>query len=111
MGTATHPRTKMHSLDGKTLRFHFNDGPMKGRDFDHVFHGGKVKWGAADADKKTTSEGRLIHLGEDCYVGSYMGPNGYTLTTAMNLASGTLHAFASDGKEWSEQSGTVEELP
>jgi hypothetical protein len=47
------------SLDGKTLRFHFDDGPMKGKEFDHTFRGDKVDWGAAGSDKKTTSEGKL----------------------------------------------------
>lgn len=98
------------SLDGKILRFHFNDGPMKGKEFDHVFHGDKVDWGPAGSDKKTTSDGKLIRVGGDCYVGSYMGPNGYTLTTAMNMASGKLHAFASDGKDWSEHDGTVKQV-
>ena len=100
-----------NSLDGQTLRFHFSDGPMQGKDYDHTFHdNGKVDWGAADSGKTTTSEGKLVRIGDDCYVGSYMGPNGYTLTAAMNLASGTLHAFASDGKDWSEHHGTVERV-
>lgn len=96
--------------EGQTLRFHFDDGPMKGKDYDHTFRDGKVEWGAAGSDRKTTSDGKLVQIGEDCYVGSYMGPNGYTLTAAMNLASGALHAFASDGKSWSEHQGTVERL-
>lgn len=102
---------KTSSLNGKTLRFHFDDGPMKGKEYDHTFHdNGKVDWGAANSDTRTTSDGKLVRIGDDCYVGSYMGPNGYTLTAAMNLASGTLHAFASDGKTWSEHHGTVERV-
>lgn len=100
---------KARSLDGKTLCFHFSDGPMKGKDFDHTFRGDKVEWGAAGTDKTTTSDGKLVRIGEDCY-GSYLGPNGYTLTMAMNLASGKLIAFASNGKDWSEHSGTVEQV-
>jgi hypothetical protein len=83
---------------------------MKGKEFDHTFHGDKVDWGAAGSDKKTTSDGKLVRIGEDCYIGSYMGPNGYTLTTAMNLATGKLYAFASDGKEWSRHIGTVKKV-
>jgi len=98
------------SVEGKTLRFHFDDGPMKGKEFDHTFRGDKVDWGAAGSDKKTTSEGKLVRIGEDCYIGSYIGPNGYTLTTAMNLATGKLYAFASDGKEWSKHNGTVKKV-
>lgn len=97
-------------LEGATLRFHFDDGPMKGKDYDHTFHDGKVEWGAADSDKRTTSEGELVQIGDDCYVGSYLGPNGYTLTSAINLASGRLVAFASNDKDWTQQSGTVERI-
>ena len=97
-------------LGNTTLRFHFNDGPMQGRDFDHRFSDGKVEWGAAGSKDRTTSDGTLIQLDDACYVGSYMGPNGYTLTAAMNLATGELHAFASDGKTWSEHHGTVDRL-
>jgi hypothetical protein len=97
-------------LDGATLRFHFEDGPMKGKDYDHTFHDGKVDWGAADSDERTTSNGELVRIGDTCYVGSYLGPNGYTLTTAMNLASGQLVAFASNGKDWVQQSGTVKRV-
>lgn len=97
-------------LEGKTLRFHFDDGPMKGREFDHKFHGDKVEWGAAGSDKTTTSDGSLVRLDDDCYVGSYMSSSGNTLTAAMNLATGELHAFASDGKNWSVHNGTVRKL-
>jgi hypothetical protein len=102
--------TRRNPLDGKTLRFHFSDGPMKGKDFDHVFHGDKVEWGAAGSGRKTTSDGKLVRISDDCYVGSYMGSNGYTLTTAMNLATGDLCAFASNGKEWSQHKGSVEQI-
>ena len=98
------------SLDGATLRFHFEDGPMKGKDYDHTFHDGKVDWGAAGSQKRTTSDGELVQIGDDCYVGSYLGPNGYTLTTAMNLASGQLVAFASNDKDWTQQTGTVKRV-
>ena len=101
---------KSHSLDGQTLRFHFDDGPMKGKEFDHVFHDGKVDWGAAASEHKTTSEGTVVRLGDECYVASYMGAQGYTLTAAMNLASGELFAFASNGEEWSEHHGTVRKV-
>ena len=101
---------KLHepSIQEKTLRFHFVEGPMKGRDFDHVFHSnGKVSWGPAGSGKKTESEGALEKVGDDCFVGSYMGSNGYTLTSAINLATGKLISFASNGDEWSKQNGTV----
>jgi hypothetical protein len=97
-------------LDGATLRFHFDDGPMRGKEFDHTFREGKVEWGATGSGQRTTSDGELVRIGEACYVGSYMGGNGYTLTTALNLASGELVAFASNGKDWVRQTGTVKRV-
>lgn len=105
--TMTHEAS---ALDGTTLRFHFDDGPMKGKEFDHTFRGDKVEWGAAGGEEKTTSDGSLVRLDDDCYVGSYMSTSGHTLTAAMNLATGELHAFASDGKHWSVHNGTVRKL-
>ena len=99
---------KGNGIEGKTLRFNFTDGPMKGKEYDHIFSGEKVKWGPAGSDKKTESKGALAEVGSDYYVGSYMGDKGYTLTSAMNLKTGELIAFASDGKQWSQHSGTVE---
>jgi hypothetical protein len=101
-------KSQTTSVQEKTLRFHFVEGPMKGKDFDHVFHrDGKVSWGPADSKKKTESEGALEKVGDDCFVGSYLGSNGYTLTSAINLATGKLVAFASNGDEWTKQDGTV----
>jgi hypothetical protein len=40
-GQGEQPMTT-EALDGKTLRFDFEDGPLKGRDFDHTFHDGRV---------------------------------------------------------------------
>ncbi len=104
---------KGKGIEGKTLRFNFTDGPMKGKEYDHIFSGEKVKWGPAGSDKKTESKGALAEVGTDYYVGSYMGDKGYTLTRAMNLntmnfKTGELVAFASDGKQWSQHTGTVE---
>jgi hypothetical protein len=100
------------SLADETLRFRFRNGPMKGKEFDHTFHtDGKVEWGPSGSDQKTISEGRLVRIGDDCYVGSYVGPNGYTLTAALNLASGKLVAFASDGKECRSTTARSARLP
>ncbi len=99
---------KTNGIEGKTLRFNFSDGPMKGKQYDHIFSGNSVKWGPAGSDKKTESKGAVAQLDSDCYVGSYTGDKGYTLTSAMNLKTGELVSFASDGKEWSQHKGTVQ---
>lgn len=97
------------SIFGKTLRFHFADGPMKGKDYDHIFRAnGKVDWGAAGGKDKTQSDGSLVDVGDNVYVGSYMSDQGYTLTSAINLDTGKLVSFASNGKAWSQHEGTVE---
>ena len=95
------------TLVGKTLRFHFSDGPMKGKDFDHVFRqDGSVEWGAPGGDKTKNDKATLVKVGDGCFLASYLGAKGYTLTTALNSQTGKLVAVASDGKEWSTQHGT-----
>ena len=102
---------KPDSLFGAKLRFHFSEGPMKDKDFDHVFRGETaVDWSLVGSATTTTSRGTLIQIGDSCYVGSYITASGYTLTAAMNLASGELCAFASDGKYWSTHRGQVKRL-
>ena len=95
------------SIEGKTLRFHFTEGAMKGRDFDHIFLRDSVKWGPAGSDQKTESKGAIVSLGDERYVGSYMSEQGHTLTSAINMKTGELDCFASDGKNWSKHRGSV----
>jgi MoaF N-terminal domain len=105
MATASHPQ----SLEGKTLRFHFSDGPMKGKAYDHKFlRGGAVEWGPEGGEKTKNENAAIAKVGDDVYVGSYMSDKGYTLTTTFNLETGKLVSFASDGKEWSRHDGKVE---
>src|SRR6185436_6391097 len=95
------------TLVGKTLRFHFTDGPMKGKDFDHVFRqDGSVEWGAPGGDTTTNDKATLVKVGDGCFLASYLGAKGYTLTTALNAQTGKIVAVASDGKDWSTQHGT-----
>ena len=105
MRTATAPQ----NLEGKTVRFHFSTGPMKGKTFDHTFNrDGTVEWGAPDGDKTKNGNAAIAKVADNVFVGSYMSDKGNTLTTTMNLETGKLVAFASDGKQWSRHDGTVE---
>jgi uncharacterized protein YndB with AHSA1/START domain len=107
MNDSTHPQT----LQDRTLRFHFSDGPMRGKAFDHTFHpDGTVTWQGADGVKNRADNAAIEKIGDECFVGSYLGTKGYTLTTVFNLETGALVSFASDGKEWSEHHGRVELL-
>ena len=99
----------MQNLEGKTLRFHFSNGPMKGKAYDHTFNDdGTVEWGPEGGAKTKNENAAIERLGEDVFVGSYMSDKGYTLTTTFNLDTGKLVSFASDGKDWSRHEGTVE---
>jgi molybdenum cofactor biosynthesis protein MoaF len=99
----------MQSLEGKTLRFHFSNGPMKGKAYDHIFHrGGTVEWGPEGGDKTRNENAAIAKVADGVFVGSYMSDKGYTLTTTFNVDTGKLVSFASDGKEWSRHDGKVE---
>jgi hypothetical protein len=105
MSDPTNPPT----LHGKALRFRFSDGAMSGKSFDHTFHrDGTVSWGPADGEATKSDKAAIEKIGDGCFVASYLGAKGYTLTAAFNLKSGKLVAFASDGKDWSRQDGQAE---
>jgi hypothetical protein len=98
----------MASLQDKTLRFHFSNGVMKDKDFDHTFHkDGTVEWGPAGGKKSRNRNAAITRISDSVYVASYMSDQGYTLTSTFDLDTGKLVSFASDGKEWSKQEGTV----
>jgi hypothetical protein len=100
---------KSENLLGKTLRFKFKDGAMAGKSFDHVFRDdGTVEWGTEGGKKTKAGDAALVRIGGDDFVASYLGAKGFTLTAAFDVGSGKLVAFASDGKSWSKQQGTME---
>jgi phenolic acid decarboxylase len=103
------------SLYGKTLRLTFTDGAMAGKTYDHVFHkDGTVVFSAVDGatQGKPTSEkdSAAVKVADGIFVISYLGASGYTLTTVLNLLEKKLVCFASNNKEWSQQTGTFEVL-
>lgn len=110
MTTATLPA----SLHGKTLRWTFKDGPVRGHTFEHTFaSNGSLRWRSAGADAKEHHESAsaAVRVSDDVHVVSYLSKeSGYTLTVALNLTSGTATGFASNGKEWVQQSGVFEVL-
>jgi hypothetical protein len=108
-GIAMTAKTTPKDLHGKTLRFHFDDGPMRGQAFDHVFNkDGTASWGEAGGKATKAEHAGIEKVGDDCYAASYLGAKGYTLTTTFNLGKGTLVSFASDGKDWSMHHGRIE---
>lgn len=102
------------SLQGRTLRWKFDDGPTAGATYEHTFEddGSVTFWKLGDEKAgEPTREKRhaAYEVAPGVHVVSYLGSSGYTLTVALNLNTGRMYAFASNDKEWYPASGTVEE--
>ena len=97
----------INTLVDRKLRFTFDDGPMAGKSFDHVFHkDGSVEFGAPGAATTTSKDAALVKVADGFFLASYLGPKGYTLTIGIDAEGGKLVAFSSDGKQWSKQVGS-----
>jgi hypothetical protein len=104
---------KHNSVVGKTLRFTFEDGPMAGKTFEHVFEeSGAVRFRQADAKGHGTTAKKYesATIGSDVCVVSYLGEAGYTLTAVLDYRTSTLVAFSSNEKVLLIQHGTFEEV-
>lgn len=104
------------TLAGLTVRWTFDEGPTAGSTYEHTFHeDGSVEFRRVDGGRtgETTKEKRYgaFEVAPDVRLVSYLAASGYTLTVAMNLATGKLFGFASNEKEWYPVSGTVETAP
>ena len=103
------PTAATQDLEGKTLRYNFSSGPMKGKSYDHTFNkDGTVEWGPPGGDKTKNGNAAIAKIAHNVFVGSYMSDKGHTLTAAFNLETGKLVSFASNGEGWSRHDGTVE---
>jgi hypothetical protein len=106
----------MNRLEGKTIRWVFNDGPVANESYEHAFDAnGGLSYRKLDGDEggsdtkveKYESE----EVGDDVVVFSYLAPDsGYTLTSVLDYASNTVVAFASNEKMLAVQHGTFEEV-
>ena len=103
-------------IRGKTLLFHFSDGPMAGKTFEHAFsRDGTVGFrmfdretkGRADTPPKSSVKYEVAPMRHDLCAVSYLS-KGYTLTTILDFASNTLVAFSSNEQMVSLQHGTFE---
>lgn len=102
------------SLQGKTLRWSFSDGPTAGMTFEHSFNkNGSVAWRMTGKDDKGNKSTRVdkcatVKIDDSVFAVSYLGESGYTLTVVLNFKSGEAIAFGSNDKEWSQQKGSFE---
>jgi hypothetical protein len=108
-------------VSGKTIRWTYEDGPMAGKGFEHTFGAdGTVSWRLTDGDEKNTKQTgkprtepkatyEVAPVNDDVCVVSYLAASGYTLTSVLDFASGTVVSFASNEKELVLQRGMFEE--
>ena len=114
-------------VQGKTIRWTYDDGPMAGKNFEHTFgNDGTVTWretGGAEGGAKPPSNGQqkagkpatepkakyeVVPINDDVCVVSYLSKSGYTLTSVLDFASGAVVSFASNEKELVPQRGMFE---
>jgi hypothetical protein len=102
------------SLHGKTIRWSFKDGPTRGHTFEHRFSpDGHLTWRSTGPGSKDHHESAsaTVKVSDDVHLVSYLSrESGYTLTVALNFKTGTVIGFASNEKDWVQQSGTFEVL-
>lgn len=100
-------------IRGKTIRFHWADGPTKGMTHEHHFNeDGTVDWRSVHGTKKD-NPGHAMHyaafrLAEGMFAVSYLAPSGYTLTAILNFRDDSLLGFASSGEFWHPCHGAIE---
>ena len=111
---------------GKTIRWTYEDGPMAGKSFEHSFRSdGTVTWRETGAEKtpkqptngeRKTGKGQvdsqakyeISPVNDEVYAVSYLSGSGYTLTSVLDFARGTVVSVASNEKELVVQRGTFE---
>jgi hypothetical protein len=103
-------------IRGRKMRFTWNDGPTKGKTYEHVFHeNGTVDFHAAGADQsaemRAGSQDKPRYAAErvadDVYAVSYLA-KGYTLTAVLNFDDRRIIGFASDASHWYPVHGSFE---
>ena len=103
---------KAATLAGKTVRWTYKDGPMKGKGFEHRFtDDGTVTWkesGAQEASADSSAKYEYAPIDDDAYAFSYLSGSGFTLTSIVNDRAGTVVSFASNEKQLMTQHGRLE---
>ena len=98
-------------LGGKTIRWTYADGPMKGKHFEHSFTSDTVTWKEAGESKPSAdsqAKYRFERISDEVYVVSYLSNHGFTLTTVVDERSGAIVSFASNEKDLVMQRGSLE---
>lgn len=101
---------KIDSLNGKTIRWTFTDGPVAGTTFEHTFcEDGTVVWRGIEGSAKGRSvRSATVKVADEIFAVSYLAATGHTLTVVLNFQRKQMVGFASNSKEWYQQEGTFE---
>ena len=98
-------------IKGKTVRWTYADGPVKGKGFEHHFaNDGTVTWKEAGDTKPSADSSakyEFERINDDVYVVSYLSGHGYTLTTIVDQRTGKIVSVASNEKEHVIQHGEL----
>lgn len=115
-------------IRGSTIRWTYDDGPMAGKAFEHTFKddgtvtyreapgaNGEVRKPSTNGQGKTAQPKKepavkyeVEKVNDEVYAVSYLASSGYTLTSVLDLDSGTVVSFASNEKELVVQRGTFD---
>jgi hypothetical protein len=109
-------------IQGKTVRFTFDDGPMAKKMFEHSFgENGRLSFHMVGGDASTIAKKdekgprepgdtkyQTASIRDDLCVVSYLSSAGYTLTTVLDFRTSKLVAFSSNEKMLGLQHGTFE---
>jgi len=95
---------------GRTVRWSYVDGPVKGQRFEHVFGAdGMVTYGAPGAKSAEPAvRYEVAKVGDEAYAVSYLSRNGWTLTTVVDMRSRNIVSFASNEKQLFVQHGKLD---
>ena len=99
------------SLRGKIVRWTFDEGPTKGKTFEHRFHeDGSVSYSEVgrDGEPAKATESAVERVTDDVHVVSYLASSGFTLTVVLNFENGTALSFASNDQSWFRAKGSFE---
>ena len=97
-------------ITGKTIRWSYVDGPVKGKKFEHVFgRDGMVTYREpGGAASETPVRYEVVRVADGVYAVSYLSTNGFTLTTIIDTRTREITSFASNEKQLFVQRGRLD---
>jgi molybdenum cofactor biosynthesis protein MoaF len=97
---------------GKSVRWTYEDGPVKGKHFEHTFAGdGSVTWrevGGRPGEGEPSAKYQAMWIAPDVYLVAYLAASGWALTTTVETKTGKIVSVASNEKQLVVQHGSLE---